>query len=290
MKGILLAGGAGSRLHPVTLAVSKQLLPVYNKPLVYYPLSTLMLAGIRDVLIISTPHDLPLFRRLLGDGKRLGARFEYAEQAKPRGIAEALLIAADFLDGGRAVLALGDNVLYGNDLVHLLKWGAQVDRGARVFAYHVADPQRYGVVSFDTTGRATALEEKPVEPKSSYAVPGIYFYDATAVERARQLKPGKRGELEITDLNRAYLAENQLHVEKLGRGIAWFDTGTHTSLLEASNFIAAVEGRQGLSLACLEEIAWRNGWIGDQDVLDAAAALGQSSYASYLKQVLREPL
>jgi glucose-1-phosphate thymidylyltransferase len=290
MRGILLAGGAGTRLHPVTYAVSKQLLPVFNKPLIYYPLSSLMLARIREVLLISTPGDLPLFKRLLGDGTALGLNVQYAEQARPNGIADAFLIGEHFLAGGAGALALGDNVLYGNGLADLVRWGSAVRDGGRIYAYHVSDPERYGIVEFDESGIVIGLEEKPSVPRSSYAVPGLYFYDDTVVERAKTLTPSGRGELEITDLNCSYLKDGALAVEKLGRGIAWFDTGTHESLLDAANFVAAVENRQGLNLACVEEIAWRSGWITDEQLLRAATAMGPSSYGAYLRQVLHEQL
>jgi glucose-1-phosphate thymidylyltransferase len=287
MKGIVLAGGAGTRLHPVTKAVSKQLLPVYDKPMIYYPLSVLMLAGIRDVLVISTPHDLPQFRRLLGDGGDFGLRLEYAEQAKPEGLAQAFLIGRTFLAGGPAALVLGDNLFYGHGLTESLKRGAALTGGGLVFAYHVKDPQRYGVVEFDAAGKAVSLEEKPKAPRSHYAVPGLYFYDARVCDLAASLQPSPRGELEITDLNRLYLRKGELRVEKLGRGIAWLDTGTHRSLLEASTFIEAIEERQGLKVACLEEIGWRNGWIDAARVRAAAESMGKSGYAEYLLQQLR---
>jgi glucose-1-phosphate thymidylyltransferase len=286
MKGIILAGGSGTRLHPVTSAVSKQLLPVYDKPMVYYPLSTLMLGGIREVLIISTPHDLPLFRRLIGDGAKLGMNVVYAEQPEPRGLAESLIIGSDFIADLPVCLILGDNIFYGNELGSLMKRGVATTSGARVLAYHVREPEQYGVVEFDSAGKAISLEEKPKHPKSSYAVPGLYFYGAGAAAKARNLSPSPRGELEITDLNREYLDEGMLVVEKLGRGMAWFDTGTHRSLLDAANFIAAVEERQGLKVACLEELAWRNGWIGMEEVRVLADALGKSTYASYLTDIL----
>jgi glucose-1-phosphate thymidylyltransferase len=286
MKGIVLAGGAGTRLHPVTSVVSKQLLPVYDKPMVYYPLSMLMLGEIRDVLIISTPHDLPSFRQLLGDGSRFGMRISYAMQERPAGLAEAFLIGADFLAGAPACLVLGDNIFYGNDLGDLMRRGAALTSGARILAYRVKDPARYGVVVIGTDGRALSLEEKPRNPKSSFAVPGLYFYDSTVVMRAAELVPSARGELEITDLNRSYLASSDLEVERLGRGVAWFDTGTQRSLLDAANFVAAIEERQGLKVACLEEIAWRNGWIGTSDISDQLMQMGKSSYADYLSELI----
>lgn len=285
MKGIILAGGSGTRLHPVTAAVSKQLLPVYDKPMIYYPLSTLMLGGIRDVLLISTPHDLPLFRRLLQDGRQFGMNISYAPQEKPKGLAQAFHIGASFLNDSPACLILGDNIFYGNDLGDLMRRGVGTTLGARVLAYHVRDPENYGVVQLDSQGRPVSLEEKPVAPNSSYAVPGLYFYARGAVENALNLKPSARGELEITDLNRTYLDRGTLEVEKMGRGMAWFDTGTHRSLLDAANFIAAVEERQGLKVACLEEIAMHNGWIGIDEIRYQVTAMGKSSYAAYLSEL-----
>jgi glucose-1-phosphate thymidylyltransferase len=288
MKGILLAGGAGTRLHPATLAVSKQLLPVYDKPLVYYPLSTLMLAGIREVLLISTEQDTPRFQQLLGDGSRWGLSLSYAVQPSPDGIAQALLIGRDFLDGEGCALVLGDNVFYGHDLSGLLSQAAARKSGATVFAYPVNDPERYGVVEFDARGRALALEEKPAAPRSRYAVTGLYFYDEHAPDLASRLKPSPRGELEITDLNRVYLERGELEVVAMSRGMAWLDTGTHDSLLEASQFIQTIEKRQGLKVACPEEIAWRQGWIDDAALESLADALGKSGYGGYLRGVLRE--
>jgi glucose-1-phosphate thymidylyltransferase len=289
-KGIILAGGSGTRLYPLTIAVSKQLMPVYDKPMVYYPLSVLMLAGIREILIISTPQDLPLFRRLLGDGANLGLKFSYAEQPKPEGLAQAFHIAGDtgFLKNEPAALVLGDNLFYGHDLVKSLERASARADGATIFGYHVADPKSYGVVEFAADGRVLSLEEKPAQPKSNYAIPGIYFYDADVVRRSRALKPSKRGELEITDLNRVYLESNQLHVELLGRGTAWLDTGTHDSLLEAAQFVHVIENRQGLKIACIEEIAWRKGWI-DRAGLEAnIAKLGKSGYGGYLRRIADE--
>ncbi len=290
MKGILLAGGAGTRLHPATLAVSKQLLPVYDKPLVYYPLSTLMLAGIREVLLISTPQDTPRFQQLLGDGSRWGLSLSYAVQPKPDGIAQALLIGRSFLDGESCALVLGDNIFHGNDLTGVLAQAAARTTGATVFAYPVNDPERYGVVEFDAQGRALGLEEKPKAPRSRYAVTGLYFYDGQAPELAARLQPSPRGELEITDLNRVYLERGALDVVALGRGMAWLDTGTHDSLLEASQFIQTIEKRQGLKVACPEEIAWRQGWIDDATLEVLAGALGKSGYGDYLRGVLRDRL
>jgi len=290
MKGILLAGGAGTRLHPATLAVSKQLLPVYDKPLVYYPLSTLMLAGIREVLLISTPQDTPRFQQLLGDGSRWGLSLSYAVQPTPDGIAQALLIGRSFLDGESCALVLGDNIFHGNDLTGVLAQAAARTTGATVFAYPVNDPERYGVVEFDAQGRALGLEEKPKTPRSRYAVTGLYFYDSQAPELAARLQPSPRGELEITDLNRVYLERGALEVVALGRGMAWLDTGTHDSLLEASQFIQTIEKRQGLKVACPEEIAWRQGWIDDAALEVLAGALGKSGYGDYLRGVLRDRL
>lgn len=283
MKGIILAGGAGTRLHPVTRSVSKQLLPVYDKPMIYYPMSVLMLAGIRDVLLISTPHDLPGFERLFGNGYGIGLRIQYAAQERPDGLAQAFVIGRQFLDHSRACLVLGDNLFYGHGLTETVKRGASLRSGAVVFGYQVKDPQRYGVVEFDDAGKAVSLEEKPSNPKSNWAVPGLYFYDQTVCDRAASLKPSSRGELEITDLNRLYLTDGNLSVEKIGRGIAWLDTGTPGSLLEAASFVQTIQERQGLQIACLEEIAWRNGWIGSSELRSAADAMGKSPYADYLR-------
>lgn len=288
MKGIILAGGAGTRLHPLTKAVSKQLLPVYDKPMIYYPLSVLMLAGIRDVLIISTPHDLPQYQRLLADGAQFGIRLAYAEQPRPEGLAQAFMIGRDFLAGQPACLILGDNIFFGQGFTPILQEAAKLTRGAIVFAYFVRDPERFGVVEFDeATGKAISLEEKPKHPKSNYAVPGLYFYDARVCDFAATLEPSARGELEITDLNRIYLERGELQVRRLGRGFAWLDTGTHQSLLDATHFIEAVEERQGLKIACLEEIAWENGWIDRAMVEAAASSMGKSAYGDYLRALLQ---
>jgi glucose-1-phosphate thymidylyltransferase len=288
VKGILLAGGAGTRLHPVTLAVSKQLVPVYDKPLVYYPLSTLMMAGIREILIITTPQDRPAFERLLGDGEGLGLRLAYASQEHPEGIAQAFLIGADFLGGSKAALALGDNIFYGHRLSQIVQRAAKRRHGATVFGYRVKDPERYGVVEFDPEHRAIGLHEKPKKPPSPYAVPGLYFYDQQVVELASSLQPSARGELEITDLNRLYLERGELHVELLGRGIAWLDTGTHEALLQAANFIQAIEERQGLKVACIEEIALQMGFIDPQQALHLARSMKNREYAAYLRSRVEE--
>jgi len=282
-KGIVLAGGAGSRLHPLTLVASKQLMPVYDKPMVYYPLSTLMLAGIRDILLISTPQDLPRFRELLGDGSRLGISISYAEQPRPEGIAQAFVIGERFIAGDRTALVLGDNIFYGK--LDYFREALRHERGATVFGYWVRDPERYGVVEFGGDGRVLSIEEKPAKPKSNYAVPGLYVYDGRVSEMARALKPSARGEVEITDLNRAYLAEGTLRVEKIGRGVAWLDTGTHESLLEASNFIATIEHRQGLKIGCLEEVAWRMGFLDDAEFDKLIAGMPANSYRAYLAAI-----
>lgn len=287
MKGIILSGGAGTRLHPLTRVVSKQLLPVYDKPMIYYPLSTLMLSGIRDILIISTPQDLPQFERLLGSGEQLGISFSYVEQPAPEGLAQAFILGADFVGDDCVCLILGDNIFYGQGITETLRRGAATSDGALVFAYHVQEPQRYGVVSFDETGTAVSLEEKPAVPKSNYAVPGLYFYGPDVVEYARGLKPSARGELEITDLNRIYLEQKRLKVEVLGRGVAWLDTGTNQSLMDAGQFVHAIEARQGLKIACLEEIALEQGWITPDTVRAEADKMGKSAYAEYLRSVLK---
>lgn len=287
-RGIILAGGAGTRLHPATLTVSKQLLPVYDKPMIYYPLSTLMSGGMREVLVISTPEDLPRFRTLLGDGRQWGMELSYVVQPSPDGLAQAFILGADFVNGGPSALILGDNIFFGHDLAKLLGGADRRESGSTVFAYHVHDPERYGVVEFDHAGAAISIEEKPKVPKSNYAVTGLYFYDAEVVELARGLKPSPRGELEITDLNRLYLERGALSVQRMGRGFAWLDTGTHDSLLEAGQFIATLEKRQGFKVACPEEIAWRNGWINDEALARLAEPLKKSGYGMYLTALLRE--
>ena len=287
-KGIILAGGSGTRLHPATLAISKQLLPVYDKPMIYYPLSALMLAGIREILVISTPQDTPRFEQLLGDGSQWGLKIEYAIQPSPDGLAQAFLIAEDFLAGAPSALVLGDNIYYGHDFPRLLARADERSEGATVFAYHVQDPERYGVAEFDAQGRVLSLEEKPRQPRSNYAVTGLYFYDSQVVELAKSIKPSARGELEITDLNRLYLEKGQLNVELMGRGYAWLDTGTHDSLLEAGQFIATLQQRQGLKVSCSEEIAFRQGWIDQAQLETLGQALAKNGYGQYLLQILKE--
>ena len=288
MKGIILAGGRGTRLHPLTLAVSKQLLPVYDKPMVYYPLSMLMLAGMREILIISTPEDLPIFRRLLGDGSQWGLRFTYAEQDQPRGLADAFRVGAEFVAGEPSCLILGDNIFFGHGLPEVLRRAAGLKEGALIFAYAVRDPERYGVVEFGADRKVISLEEKPKEPKSHYAVPGIYFYDSQVVDLVSQMKPSKRGELEITDLNRIYLERGQLSVETIGRGVAWLDAGTHESLLQSAGFVQAVQERQGMMISCPEEIAYRMGYIDVARLREFANSMADNGYASYLKRLADE--
>src|SRR3989442_3973719 len=290
MKGIVLAGGAGTRLHPVTQVLSKQLLPIYDKPMIYYPLSTLMLAGIRDILIISTPQDAPKFEQLLGDGTRFGVCFQYAVQPQPEGIAQAFVVGQNFIGSSCCALVLGDNIFYGHDLAKTTKRACEKTTGARVFAYPVQDPERYGVVEFDSSGKALSLEEKPRTPKSRYAVTGLYFYDNQVVKIAGSLKPSARGELEITDVNREYLRRGQLEVVVMGRGMAWLDTGTHEAMLEAALFIQTIETRQGLMIACPEEIAYRYGYISAEQLESIATSMSNNGYGSYLRQLLREKL
>jgi len=287
-KGIILAGGSGTRLYPATITVSKQLLPIYDKPMVYYPLSTLMLAGIKDILIISTPQDISRYQQLLGDGKQWGINLEYVVQPSPDGLAQAFILAEDFLGESPAALILGDNIFYGHDFAQLLQTASSQQVGATVFAYHVNDPERYGVVMFDQDGKAVNIEEKPVAPRSNYAVTGLYFYDNNVIEIAKQVKPSARGELEITDVNQAYLNQGLLNVQIMGRGFAWLDTGTHESMLEASQYIATIESRQGLKVACLEEIAYRFGYISKEDLIKLAQPLKKNAYGRYLLQLAKE--
>ena len=287
MKGIILAGGSGTRLYPITKAISKQINPIYDKPMIYYPLSILMLAGIKEILVISTPRDLPLFQELLGSGEDFGVKLEYAIQEKPNGLAEAFIIGEKFIDGDSCALVLGDNIFYGHGLTGMLKEAEGRKEGATIFGYYVPNPKDFGVVEFDKDGKVISLEEKPQNPKSNYAVPGLYFYDNTVVEKAKRVKPSKRGELEITSINEMYLQEEKLHVVNFGRGMAWLDTGTHDALLEAANFVKTIQSRQGVMVACLEEIAYRNGWISKEKVLELAKSLMKSNYGEYLVNLVK---
>ncbi|WP_373213963.1 glucose-1-phosphate thymidylyltransferase RfbA [Fusobacterium mortiferum] len=287
MKGIILAGGSGTRLYPITKAISKQINPIYDKPMIYYPLSILMLAGIREILVISTPRDLPLFKELLGSGEDFGVRFEYAIQEKPNGLVEAFIIGEKFIGGDSCALVLGDNIFYGHGLTGILKEAEAKKEGATIFGYYVPNPKDFGVVEFDKDGKVISLEEKPQNPKSNYAVPGLYFYDNTVVEKAKRVKPSKRGELEITSINEMYLQEERLHVVNFGRGMAWLDTGTHDALLEAANFVKTIQSRQGVMVACLEEIAYRNEWISKEKVLELAKPLMKSKYGEYLVNLVK---
>ena len=287
MKGIILAGGSGTRLYPITKVISKQINPIYDKPMIYYPLSILMLAGIREILVISTPRDLPLFKELLGSGENFGVKFEYAIQEKPNGLAEAFIIGEKFIGNDSCALVLGDNIFYGHGLTGMLKEAEARKEGATIFGYYVTNPQDFGVVEFDEKGKVISLEEKPQNPKSNYAVPGLYFYDNTVVEKAKKVKPSKRGELEITSINEMYLQEGKLHVVNFGRGMAWLDTGTHDALLEAANFVKTIQSRQGVMVACLEEIAYRNGWISKEKVLELAKPLMKSKYGEYLVNLVK---
>ena len=287
MRGIILAGGSGTRLYPITKAISKQINPIYDKPMIYYPLSILMLAGIREILVISTPRDLPLFKELLGNGEDFGVRLEYAVQEKPNGLAEAFIIGEEFINGDSCALVLGDNIFYGHGLTGILKEAEARKEGATIFGYYVSNPKDFGVVEFDKDGKVISLEEKPQNPKSNYAVPGLYFYDNTVVEKAKKVKPSKRGELEITSINEMYLQEEKLHVVNFGRGMAWLDTGTHDALLEAANFVKTIQSRQGVMVACLEEIAYRNGWISKEKVLELAKPLMKSKYGEYLINLVK---